>query len=403
MLLMLPESPYPPRCGNAIRDIQQITLLQQLGFSVRLLVVQRRGDLPEGELDFIPPGIAITYAHSPRAERESFFALLWRKIGYLLWSRSHAFAWWTSTAQPADLLVTEVKRSQPAAVVLRSIFLDLIEVLRGAYAGPIVVDCHDADVHLAAEAARSVPFWRRLGPWANLRAIRRACRFYLPLADEVWAVSEEDAERIRAQAKLRRVLVIPSAMADPGDSPAVPGDEPIATLIANYGYGPNANGARWLIEKVWPAVFKALPSARLELIGANMPAVLKQQCERTPRCTLYGPVDSLDILYGRAAVLVVPILQGGGTRLKIVEAWRRGKAVLTTSKGIEGLSAPPDCAVIADEPLLFARELLALFGNRARRLQLGNAGRAYMRSQLSYTKVLETMQSQSLLALVAAA
>ncbi len=396
--MLLPESPYPPRCGNALRDVQQIKLLQQLGFTIRLLLIRRRGDLRGRDGEFLPSGMEAAYADLADT-RESFLLLLWRKAGYLLWSRKHAFAWWTCVADPAEFLAAEAQSRQPAAIVMRSIFIDLLKGLRDVYPGTVVVDCHDADVHLAAEAVRSVRLGRRLGPLANLTAIRRACRSYLPLADELWAVSEQDAARIRRHTKVRRVVVIPSALEDPGAGGAVPGQEPIAVMIANYGYGPNANGARWLIEQVWPLVVRAIPSARLELIGGNMPASLDQQCRCALGCTVYGRVDNnLDAVYRHAAVVLAPLLEGGGTRLKIVEAWSQGKAVLTTTKGIEGLAAPAGCAVVADTAADFARELIALFSDRARRLHLGSCGRRFMRTHLCHSKVLEVMESQSLLA-----
>jgi glycosyltransferase involved in cell wall biosynthesis len=398
---MLPESPYPPRCGNALRDVQQIKLLQQMGFTVRLLLMQRRSDLKEPELDFVPSGVKVTYACSLPGRRESLARMLWRKTGYLLWSRNHAFAWWAAAARPAEFLAAEVASRKPFAVLMRSIFIDGIATLRRSYDGPVIVDCHDADVHLAAEAMRSVSLWRRLGPFANLRAIRRACQAYLPLADEIWAVSAEDARRVRAQAAVKRVVVVPSAFRYAGESACVTGaKESIAVMVANYGYGPNANGLRWLIEKVWPSVLQALPTACFEIVGGNMPAGLEKKCRSTARCTVYGRVENLEPFYSRAAVVVAPIWEGGGTRLKIVEAWGQGKAVLTTTKGIEGLSAPENCSVVADSPVLFAQALVMLFQDSATRLRLGNFGRAFVRDHLSYSTVLEILESQSLLTAV---
>ncbi|HEY1948361.1 MAG TPA: glycosyltransferase [Bryobacteraceae bacterium] len=400
LFLMLPESPYPPRCGNALRDVQQVKLLQQMGFMVRLLLMQRRSDLKEPELDFVPSGVEVAYASSLAERRESLARLLWRKTGYLLWSRKHAFAWWTVAARPAEFLAAEVARRKPFAVLMRSTFIDSIAALRGSYDGPVIVDSHDADVHLAVEAVRSVPLWRRLGPFANLRAIRRACQAYLPLADEIWAVSAEDAERIRAQAAVKRVVVVPSGVDVPNLGEAGESAGVSAVMVANYGYGPNANGLRWLIEKVWPSVLQALPTACLELVGGNMPAELEKKCRSTPGCTIYGRVENLELFYRRAAVVVAPLWEGGGTRLKIVEAWGHGKAVLTTTKGIEGLSAPENCAVVADSPVLFAHALVMLFQDPAMRLRLGTNGRNFVRDQLSYSSVLEIMESQSLLTAV---
>jgi hypothetical protein len=76
----------------------------------------------------------------------------------------------------------------------------------------------------------------------------------------------------------------------------------------------------------------------------------------------------------------------------------QGKAVLTTTKGIEGLSAPEDCAVVADDPELFAQALVMLFTDPAARLRLETSGRAFVREHLSYSTVLGIMESQSLLA-----
>jgi glycosyltransferase involved in cell wall biosynthesis len=367
-----------------------------MGFSVRLLVMQGRTDLAERELEFVPPGIDVVYANYAPVGREFLLLLLWRKIGYLLWRRNHAFAWWAG-AYPAEFLSRQVAHRKPTAVLIRSVFMEALEKLRSVYDGPVIVDCHDADVHLALEAVRSVPFWRRFGPLANLAAIRRACAAYLPFADEIWAVSRQDARRIQSQAAVRRVIVVPSAVEDSGAADWAPGDEPIAVLIANYGYGPNANGVRWLIGKVWPLVLQAMPAARLELVGANLPAGLEKRCKEMPGCTVHGLVHSLKPIYHRASVMLAPILEGGGTRLKIVEAWGQGKAVLTTAKGIEGLSAPESCAVIADDPRQFAQELVSLFNDRAKRTRLGKAGRCFVREHLSYSNVLKTMERESLL------
>lgn len=399
--LLLPESPYPPRCGNAWRDVQQITLLKQMGFSIRLLLIRRRADLSHPEQGFIPPGIQVTYSKYSPIQGESRIRKIGRKIGYLFWSRQHAFAWWTRPSHLEDFLSAEVLRWEADVVIIRSIFSHVIGALRQSYSGPVIIDCHDADVHLATEAVKSASPWRRLGPFANLCAVRRACRSHLALADEIWAVSAQDAQRISSQAILRQVVVVPSAMEDPNDGASVPGQQPLVVMVANYGYGPNANGARWLVEKVWPSVLRTLPLADLEFVGANMPPRLVEQCRAAKRVKICGQVEDLQSVYCRAAVIAVPILEGSGTRLKIIEAWRQGKAVLTTTKGIEGLDAPEGCAAIADDPSTFANKLVKLLSDHASRVQLGNAGQSFMRDRLSYSTVMEILGRQSLLAQLA--
>ena len=80
-----------------------------------------------------------------------------------------------------------------------------------------------------------------------------------------------------------------------------------------------------------------------------------------------------------SAVYVVPLLTGGGTRLKVLEAMAMGKAVVSTTLGCEGIHvASGQDVVLADEPSDFAAQVLALLQNGARREQLGRAARTFV-------------------------
>src|SRR5258705_1373669 len=136
----------------------------------------------------------------------------------------------------------------------------------------MVVDCHDSDVHLAGELLSTVHGAARLGPWANLRGVRRAVARFLPLADEVWAVSAEDATRLAAEAPGARLLVVPSGMDERQATMAPnPGIDGTALLVANFGYGPNARGTEWLLRAVWPDVRRRVPTAALWPVRGRLP------------------------------------------------------------------------------------------------------------------------------------
>lgn len=398
-LLLLPESPYPPRCGNALRDAQQIYMLRQMGFDVCLAVMIRRYDLtPVEELQALD-GMTARYAGAQNGLRESLPAILWRKAGYLLGSRRNAFAWWAEHAEPASFLARVVAEIDPAVVLVRSLFVHLLPELRRVFPGPVIVDCHDADVHLAQEMVRTVSGLRKLGPWANLQAVRRACRVHLPLADEVWAVSVEDAERLNADVPQVRVVVVPSGMDARGSvSHAAPGEDGLALLVANFGYGPNSRGAEWLLRNVWAQVRSSIPSATIDFVGGRMPSALEPLARNTPGVRVHGLVPDLEPFYGRAGVLFVPVLEGGGTRVKIVEAWSRGKAVIATSKAVEGLPMAAGVVVVADEAERFATETAELLKDKARRQAMGEAGLRHFRATLSWEKALEVVSARSVLA-----
>lgn len=385
-VLVVPEVPAPPRCGNAWRDLQQIHVLRRLGFTVRVIAAAPRWDLGDAEEARAGEALAaeITYlARDRQTPAESLPVTIARKASYLCAPRRHPFGWWLPRGLPA--VVGGLAGEAGDVLLMRSIFAHEIPALRRVWPGRIVVDCHDADPHLAAELLAITRGLRRLGPWANLVGVRRTIARCLPLADEAWAVSREDAARLAQAAPGARVLVVPSGM-DARSASAAPlaGVDGTALLVANFGYGPNAHGAEWLLRQVWPAVRARLPAATLTCVGGRMPAGLADLAASSPGVRVRGQLGDITAPLREAAVVVVPLLEGGGTRLKIVEAWSRGKAVVTTPKGIEGLPAPPDAVIVAPDAGSFAAATASLLVDPARRLGLGARALDVFRNRLSW-------------------
>jgi glycosyltransferase involved in cell wall biosynthesis len=398
-VVVVPEIPSPPRCGNAWRDLQQVHLLRGLGFAVHLVVARPRWDLTEDEeaQGRRSLGTGVSYLSHARAEpTEALMSTLRRKATYLVAPTVHPFGWWLprGLAPVVGALATDVA----GVVLIRSIFVHEIPALRRVWPGRIVVDCHDSDVHLAGELLKTVRGAARLGPWANLVGVRRTVRGYLPLADEVWAVSAQDGERLAAQAPGARVIVVPSGMDRGGAAPgARPGVDGTAVLVANFGYGPNARGAEWMLRSVWPAVRARVPAATLRCVGARMPPALAALAAATPGVEVCGQLADITRVLHEAAVVVAPILEGSGTRLKIVEAWSQGKAVVTTPKGIEGLPAPPDAVAIAGDPEAFAAAATALLLDGDRRRAMGRRALEVFGDRLSWDVVARGVAADSVI------
>src|SRR5262249_50840492 len=153
---------------------------------------------------------------------------------------------------------------------------------------------HDSDVQLAGELLSTVSGAARLGPWSNLRGVRRAVARYLPLADEVWTVSAEDGARLADEAPGARLLVVPSGMDERRAATAPgPGVDGRALLVANFGYGPNARGAIWLLREVWPLVRQQRPTATLWLVGGLVPDDLARIATAAPGVEVTGLVGDI--------------------------------------------------------------------------------------------------------------
>jgi len=153
----------------------------------------------------------------------------------------------------------------------------------------------------------------------------------LCLVDQVWVCSDHEAEMMRARYPETDVAVVPNGL-DVETYPRARRRDPHALVFpARFDYLPNEDAARVLVSEVMPR----LSEATLELVGMAPPRWLRDL--RDPRVVVTGPVDDVRPYLARAAAMPVPLASGGGTRVKILEAFAAGVPVVSTTKGIEGL------------------------------------------------------------------
>lgn len=148
----------------------------------------------------------------------------------------------------------------------------------------------------------------------------------------------------------------------------------IYTFLGTYGYGPNVDAAVYLVEKIWPAIYKALPEAQLWIVGSavdKLPARLSSQ----PGVKILGYVESLDMLYASTTVVCAPIRAGSGTRIKILEAAAYAKPIVSTTLGAEGIQLVDGKSVmIRDSAKSFADACIMLGTDSSACMQIGRAG-----------------------------
>jgi Glycosyl transferase 4-like domain/Glycosyl transferases group 1 len=149
------------------------------------------------------------------------------------------------------------------------------------------------------------------------------------------ALTSADAARLEGLASgLRRVHVVPAPLAcDLPPAESALGGEPAVVMMGSGGWLPNRRGAERFRTEAWPAVRRALPQARLHFFGVGGPSSPEQGIESHP-----APRDSR-AAFPPGAVLVVPLELASGVRMKILEAWARGVAVVATPAAAAGLEA----------------------------------------------------------------
>ena len=142
-----------------------------------------------------------------------------------------------------------------------------------------------------------------------------------------------------------------------------------------------------------PLIRERVPGVELQVLGPAANDAVRAIAAADPSIVLLGRVDDVRPVLESAAVVVVPLRAGGGTRLKIVEALSMARPVVSTTIGAEGLDLGADEIVRADEPAGFAARVVELLGDAEARRLLGRAGRAAVRERYDWGSIGELARS----------
>jgi glycosyltransferase involved in cell wall biosynthesis len=219
------------------------------------------------------------------------------------------------------------------------------------------------------------------------RALSRAEQHYAQIADFVVTVSANDQAFFINYVPPTRTAVIPTGV-DVEYFRANGAREEPHTLVftGSMDWLPNDDAVKYFVGDVLPLVRREVPDARFWAVGRRpLPALRALASEAV---TVTGTVDDIRPFLDRCAVCVVPLRSGSGTRIKIFEAMAMGKSVVSTTLGAEGLPVTHGQDILlADSPEEFARAIVALLRDPARRRRLGAAARALVERNHSWAAV----------------
>jgi polysaccharide biosynthesis protein PslH len=267
--------------------------------------------------------------------------------------------------------LAEAVRDEVAAGcdVLAVEHVQLAHYVRGLAARVTTLDMHNVESELTARhaAARGAPgrMVLRVEVAALRRLERRATSF-----DRVMVVSDVD-DRTLGRHSDASTIVVPNAWDEP--TPLPPSTDPVVSFVALLSWSPNVDAAVWFTEQVWPRVVAQVPDARLQLVGRNPAPAVRRLA--SPIVEVTGTVPDLAPWYQRTAVAIAPLLAGGGSRLKILEALAHARPVVATTVGAEGLEDLIGRGVeVADDPAAMASAVVRLLRGPAEAARRGRAG-----------------------------
>jgi glycosyltransferase involved in cell wall biosynthesis len=181
---------------------------------------------------------------------------------------------------------------------------------------------------------------RRMYAQYQARRLRDAERILCHRASMVLAIQDEEAERLRALSPSADVRTLPLGIDFSSYPDPRPESPPIVLLAGAFGWEPTAAGALRFLETGWPALRQAAPTARLRIAGKDPPPALVERARQTG-AEVTGYVASMRDELARATMLLVPLWEGAGVRVKIIEAFAARLPVVSTPLGAEGLDLEP--------------------------------------------------------------
>jgi polysaccharide biosynthesis protein PslH len=256
--------------------------------------------------------------------------------------------------------------------------------------GPRVLFTHNVEAQIWQrhfEVARN-PVWKA-ACYREFRTMAKMERDYLRRADHVLAVSEADRRIFSHDLDESRISVIPTGVDADYFRPSPEMEESNALVFTgSMDWLPNEDGILYFAEKILPIVRRDAPDSVLWVVGRRPSKNLLGLMDRVAGIKVTGTVDDIRPYIGKASVYVVPLLVGGGTRLKIFEAMAMGKAIVSTSIGAEGLPVVNgEHICLADQAEEFARQIITLLKQPNRRAQVGEAARRLVEQSYSWSPV----------------
>ena len=198
--------------------------------------------------------------------------------------------------------------------------------------------------------------------------------------DEVLTASANDARRVATRLDVKRPTTLPNAVRTnlPTHPEPREGDAPKLVFVGNLDYVPNGDGLEHFVDVVLPALRRRHPDITLHVAGTGGANLIERWHARED-VVLHGFVDDLDTLYHGAHASVVPLRAGGGSRLKILEAFARGVPVVSTESGAAGLDVTSGNELLAaDSDAALVNAVGQVLQDRRLARALASAARAFV-------------------------
>lgn len=248
---------------------------------------------------------------------------------------------------------------------------------------PSVFDAHNVEAMIWERYASSAsnPLMKLFWTW-QLGKIKKTESKLAQWFDVAAAVSAEDMQQLMSRYEWKSCITAPNAVdLDYYSVEALPDNNSII-FIGSLDWRPNQDAVSYMISDILPIIRMKKPDLTLKIVGRRPPEWMSQLCKANNVELCQDVPDVRPYLIG-ADLSVVPLRIGGGSRLKILESFAAGRAVVSTTVGAEGIDSSI-AARIADDPESFAQTVCTLLDDKSELTRMGEAGRKLVEERYSW-------------------
>jgi glycosyltransferase involved in cell wall biosynthesis len=379
--------PYPADNGSRLRAYN---LLKQLaGQGHRLTLIGFGQD--DSDLALAETGLAPLSAGGVRLFPSRFFRPGTMKAWLGFFSRKPRMLLDTWRPEAAEEIARQCRRDEYDVVL--ALQLGIAHYIPADLPHPCVLD--EVEVSSFVRPLGEARSWRKRLRLGLMVAKFRAHVASLGPRFVRWtAVSDDERQAIRRlvgpRAALPPIEILPNGVDLRHNTYESDAEYEPDTLVYNgaLSFYANREAVDHFLGDILPIIHRERPQAQLRVTGRTDAVSSDDPLRRQPGLTLTGYLDDVRPAVRGAAVCVVPLRQGGGTRLKILEAMALGTPVVATPRGAEGLDARDgEEILIADAPEEFAAATLRLMTDTALRRRLSAAGRAFVERKFGWDAI----------------
>lgn len=385
--------PYPPKGGalqrsyNLLREVAHHHEVHLLAFVQTALLRNSFPSLEEGleaarrELESYCA--SVTFLPIPCEERRNGRRALLLKSLFTV--DPYTVNWLKSEA------MHDAIRDITARVPFEAVHFDTISLgpyARHAAPDRSVLTHHNIESHMMLRRAANEPNWlKRAYLWQEGVKLERYERLMCPRFAWNVTCSSLDSERLREVVADVRVADVPNGVDleyfQPGGETVTPGSLIFAGRLSAYT---NRKAVLYIAHELWPRLRKEVEGVTIDIVGSDPPEELVRLARRDESFRVHGFVDDVRPYLDRAAVFLCPITDGGGTKLKILDALAMQKPIVADPIACEGIAVEDGRSVIfATTPDEYVAGVKRLMADDRLRVEVGRAGRTLVEQHYSYT------------------